>query len=141
MERRSKVTPAAATKTRLRKIRLAPEHFERVDRTHLQKGLEFYEKLVQTNQASILLQGETERAYLRAGRIQMILGQNDKAEVAFHKAIAILEKVDEGSLQGPDARRALMDAYRSLGQMLRVPAAFRRRRLSSVWTWRPRRSW
>jgi serine/threonine protein kinase/Tfp pilus assembly protein PilF len=91
---------------------------ERIDRVHLQQGLEFYEKFAQTNRASNRLQGETGRAYQRAGSIQVTLGQQDKAEVAFRKAITILEKAEEKSPLEPAFRRELVYAYHDLSQLL-----------------------
>jgi serine/threonine protein kinase/Tfp pilus assembly protein PilF len=99
---------------------LSPERLERVDRTHLQKGLEFYEKFAQANGPIPLLQGETGKAYQRAGQIHMILGQHDQAEVAFRRAIAILEKGDEARPASAGSRRELADAYRWLGETLKV---------------------
>ncbi len=52
--------------------------------------------------------------------INILLGQNDKTEVAFRRAISILEKADEDSPPSPDSRRALADTYCWLGQMLKV---------------------
>jgi serine/threonine protein kinase len=98
---------------------LTPEHLERVDRTLLQKGLAFYEQFAEGNRASTLLQGETGKAHERAGRIHMILGQYDKAEVALRRAIAMLEKVDEARPPGADCRRQFADACHLLGETLK----------------------
>jgi serine/threonine protein kinase/Tfp pilus assembly protein PilF len=97
---------------------LAPERFQRVDRIQLQKGLEFYEKFAQANYSSPALQGEIGKAHQFAGWILMRLGQNVKAEVAFRRAIAILEKVQAGPPAGIDSRQALVCAYR-LGESYR----------------------
>jgi serine/threonine protein kinase/Tfp pilus assembly protein PilF len=99
---------------------LSPEHLERVDRTLLQKGLEFYEEFARTNGTSPFLQGEIGKAHVRVGWIYMILTQQDKAEVAFRRALAILEKVGEGAPVGPEYRLRLADAYRYLGDMLKA---------------------
>jgi serine/threonine protein kinase len=98
---------------------LMPEHLERLDRTFLQKGLEFYERFAQTNHTNPALQEVIGKAHERAGRVHMIVGKKDKAETAFRRAIAILEKVDEGPPAGPESRMDLAEAYHWLGQLLK----------------------
>jgi serine/threonine protein kinase len=114
------ITPAESDVFRAQRQRrsLISEDLQRVDRIHLQRGLEFYERIAQTNRASNLLQEQTARAFQRAGNIRRILGQDHQAEIAFRKAIAILEKAEEESPLAPDLQRALIYAYHDLGQML-----------------------
>jgi eukaryotic-like serine/threonine-protein kinase len=110
------------SKQREGKLPLAPEQLERVDRKHLQKGLEFYDKFAQANSTNPLLQGETGKANQRAGYLHMLLGQNDKAEIAMRKSIVILEPLAQDFPESPQYRRTLVNNYHWLGQVLSASA-------------------
>jgi tetratricopeptide (TPR) repeat protein len=107
------------TRQRESQLPLAPALLERVDRDLLQKGLAFYEKFAQANSANTLLQGESGKAYQRAGYLHLILGQQDKAEAAYRKAMAILERLTEEFPADAEHRRLLLNAYHWLGQILK----------------------
>jgi serine/threonine protein kinase len=118
-------------KQREGKLPLGPEQLERVDRKILQKGLSFYERFVQANSTNLLLQGEMGKAYQRAGYLHQLLGQNDKAEIAMRKSIAILERLAQEFPESPEYRRTLVNNYYWLGHVLK--ATGRREEAETIW--------
>jgi serine/threonine protein kinase len=104
------------------KLPLPPEELELVDRQQLQKGLEFYARFAVANgdNLSPLLQGETGKAYQRAGYLHILLVQRDKAEIAFNRGIAILVGLAQEHPDVPEYRRTLVNCYHWLGHVYKV---------------------
>jgi tetratricopeptide (TPR) repeat protein len=99
---------------------LAPEQLEQVERGLLQKGLKFYDQFAQANQAHAPLRGEVGKAYQRVGLICVLLRVNDKAELAFRKALPILEGLVEEFPDTLEYRRTLLSTYHGLGGVLKA---------------------
>jgi tetratricopeptide (TPR) repeat protein len=117
------IQPAEAevsTKGSQGRITLTPQELEHLGRNLLEKGLGFYEQFAQANSSNPLLQGETGKAYNRVGCLHVTLRQNDEAEAAFRKSMAILEKAAEESPDAPVYRRTLVSDYYWLGYVLKI---------------------
>ena len=66
------------------------------DAVLLESMLKFYDQFAQQNQADVKLQKETARAYRRVGDIQRRLGQYDRAETAYRRALDKLPGPGQG---------------------------------------------
>src|SRR5262249_51965757 len=64
-----------------------------VDRDFLQKGMSFYEKLIQPGRAEPAARFQTGKAYRRVGVLQSELKQYEKAADSLAKAISLLDKL------------------------------------------------
>ena len=100
-------------------------------RAFLQKGLGFYERLLQSEGTEPLARYETGRAYRRVGALQLELGEYDKAGASLEHAIALLDKLVEEFPAHPIYRLMLADAHCWQGrlwgdaQVRRLPEAVR----------------
>jgi serine/threonine protein kinase/tetratricopeptide (TPR) repeat protein len=86
-----------------------------VDRDFLQKGLGFYEKLIQPGRAEPAARFHTGKAYRRVGMLQMQLKEYDKAADSLARAVALLSKLSEESPAESQYRSELSHAYRWQG--------------------------
>jgi tetratricopeptide (TPR) repeat protein len=89
-----------------------------VDRDFLQKGMSFYEKLIQPGRAEPAARFQTGKAYRRVGVLQWELKQYDKAAEALEKAGALLDGLAKEFPTEPQYRWELAQAYRWQGQVL-----------------------
>ncbi|HEV3078234.1 MAG TPA: protein kinase [Gemmataceae bacterium] len=99
---------------------LAPEQLEQVESGLLQKGLEFYDQFAQANRSHAPLRGEVGKAYQRVGLICAKLRVHDKAELAFRKALPVLESLVEELPTAVEYRRTLLSTYHGLGHVLKA---------------------
>jgi serine/threonine protein kinase len=88
-----------------------------VDRDFLQKGLGFYEKLIQPGRAEPAARFQTGKAYRRVGVLQNELKEYDKAADALEKAGALLDGLAKESPTEPQYRWELAQAYRWQGHV------------------------
>jgi tetratricopeptide (TPR) repeat protein len=88
-----------------------------VDRDFLQKGMSFYEKLIQPGRAEPAARFQTGKAYRRVGVLQWELKQYDKAAEALEKAGSLLDELAKQSPTEPQYRWELAQAYRWQGQV------------------------
>ncbi len=88
-----------------------------VDRDFLQKGMGFYERLIQPGRAEPAARFQTGKAYRRVGVLQSELKQYDKAAEALEKAGSLLEGLAKESPTEPQYRWELAQAYRWQGQV------------------------
>jgi tetratricopeptide (TPR) repeat protein len=88
-----------------------------VDRNFLQKGMGFYEKLIQPGNAEPAARFQTGKAYRRVGILQRELKQHDKAADALAKAVSLLDKLAEECPTEPQYRWELAQAYRWQGNV------------------------
>jgi tetratricopeptide (TPR) repeat protein/serine/threonine protein kinase len=88
-----------------------------VDRDFLQKGMGFYEKLIQPGRAEPAARFQTGKAYRRVGVLQSELKQYDEAAEALEKAAALLDGLAKESPTEPQYRWELAQAYRWQGQV------------------------
>ncbi len=94
-------------------------------RAFLQKGLGFYERLVQSEGTEPLARYETGRAYVRVGALQLELGEYDKAGASLQDAVSLLGKLVEEFPAHPHYRLMLADAIWWQGKLWgrRLPEA------------------
>jgi serine/threonine protein kinase/Flp pilus assembly protein TadD len=90
---------------------------EQVERDFLQKGMTFYEKLIQPGRAEPAARFQTGKAYRRVGILQSELKQYDKAAEALEKAGFLLDELAKESPAEPQYRWELAQAYRWQGQV------------------------
>jgi tetratricopeptide (TPR) repeat protein len=88
-----------------------------VERDFLQKGMTFYERLIQPGRAEPAARFQTGKAYRRVGILQSELKQYDKAAEALEKAGSLLDELAKESLTEPQYRWELAQAYRWQGQV------------------------
>jgi tetratricopeptide (TPR) repeat protein len=107
--------------TRVGQERLANEpRMELVRRDLLEKALRFHQRFLQTDSSNPEVRWETGQAYVRVGAIHEMLGQLDKAEIAYNDAIAVLEKLVKEPKAKPDYRLTLGEAYNNLSLVLQA---------------------
>jgi serine/threonine protein kinase len=99
---------------------LPPEQLEQVERGLLQKGLAFYDEFARANQANAPLRGEVAKAYQRVGLICVALRVHDKAELAFRRALPLLENLVEECPEALEYRQTLLSTYHGLGHVLKA---------------------
>jgi serine/threonine protein kinase len=88
-----------------------------LDRDFLQKGLNFYEKLIQPGSAEPAARFQTGKAYRRVGILQWELKQHEEAADSLVKAVSLLHKLVEESPTEAQYRGELADAYRWQGNV------------------------
>jgi serine/threonine protein kinase len=97
------------------------------DAALLESMLKFYDQFAQQNEADVKLQEETARAYQRVGEIQRRLGQYEKAETAYRRALATYQRLGETSAERGDYRTSIAAVDNDLGVLLhdtgRLPEA------------------
>jgi len=81
------------------------------DATLLQKILDFYERFAAQNATNAHLQIEAAKAYRRVADLQQRLGRPLKAEAAFARATAILERLTDAAPALPAYRLELAETY------------------------------
>ncbi|HET6880872.1 MAG TPA: protein kinase [Pirellulales bacterium] len=86
-----------------------------VERDFLQKGMAFYEKLIQPGNAEPAARLQTAKAYRRVGILQRELKQYDKAADSLAKAVSLLLQLTEESPTEPQRRSELAETYRWQG--------------------------
>ena len=69
-----------------------------LEREFLQKGLSFYEKLIQPGNAEPAARFQTGKAYRRAGDLQEKLGRHAEAEEAYSRAVKLLEALADQNI-------------------------------------------
>jgi tetratricopeptide (TPR) repeat protein len=116
--------------TRLADARLADvPHMEPIRRELLQDALKFYQKFLARKSDDPVIHWEVARSYLRMGRIYDQLGQNNDANEACLKAIAMMEELGAASSRDPAQRSELVntriqytwiEGSDSVGQMRRA---------------------
>jgi hypothetical protein len=83
-----------------------------LERDFLQKGLGFYEKLIQPSSAEPAARFQTGKAYRRVGILQRELKQYDKAAHSLANAVSLLDRLAEEDAAEPQHRLELVHAYR-----------------------------
>ena len=94
------------------------------DATVLESMLKFYDQFAQQNQADVKLQKETARAYRRVGEIQQRLGQYDKAETAYRRALAMYQRVADAAGENADCLATMAAISNDLGVVCRNTGRF-----------------
>ncbi|MGA2032331.1 MAG: protein kinase [Thermoguttaceae bacterium] len=89
------------------------------DAALLESMLKFYDQFAQENQSDVKLQKETARAYRRVGDIQKRLGQYDKAETAYRRALAGYQHLDGEASDGSDHLTTIAAIHNDLGEVYR----------------------
>ncbi len=85
----------------------------------LESMLKFYNQFAEENQANVRLQKETARACRRVGDIQRRLGQYDKAETAYRRALATYDALAKASPDSADLLAAIAAVDNGLGIVYR----------------------
>jgi len=93
------------------------------DATLLQKILDFYERFAAQNATNAHLQIEAAKAYRRVADLQQRLGRPLKAEAAFARATAILERLTDAAPAAPAYRLELAETYAQAQPTSNDPAA------------------
>ena len=88
------------------------------DRELLEKALVFYELFAQKNADNIQARIETARAYLRTADVCTMLGQEAKAEDAYHKAIDRFQDLVDVFPSEPGYQQELGRCFANLGAIL-----------------------
>ncbi|HLX59987.1 MAG TPA: protein kinase [Planctomycetota bacterium] len=83
----------------------------------VQSILTFYERFAEKNATNTKLRLESARAYERVGELQWRLRQNEKAEQAFHKTIAIAEELGAQLPNSTELRLVSAKAQARLGEL------------------------
>jgi tetratricopeptide (TPR) repeat protein len=89
------------------------------DAALLEGMLKFYDQFAQQNRACVSLQRETARAYRRVGNIQEHLGQSEKAETAYRRALTAYQNLAEAGLAADDSGTTMAAIHNDLGNLLR----------------------
>jgi tetratricopeptide (TPR) repeat protein/tRNA A-37 threonylcarbamoyl transferase component Bud32 len=92
---------------------------ERARRRLLQKALLFYEKFLTQKVGDVGVRHQTARALLRVGDIQEMLGQHDKAEDAYQRAISMFEALIKEFPGKPIYQEDLAVNHNNLGVLQR----------------------
>jgi eukaryotic-like serine/threonine-protein kinase len=96
------------------------------DAALLQSILKFYDQFAEQNATNAKLQREAAHASRRVGDIQRRLGRNNKAEEAYRRAAALLERLVENVAEAsPRDRREWAETYTSLEVRATQPAELR----------------
>ena len=90
----------------------------------LESMLKFYDQFAEQNQADVRLQKETARACRRVGDIQRRLGQYDKAETAYRRALATYDALAKASPDSADLPAAIAAVENGLGIVYRDTGRF-----------------
>jgi tetratricopeptide (TPR) repeat protein len=88
-----------------------------LEREFLQKGIGFYEKLIQPDSAEPAARFQTGKAYRRVGILRLELKQYEKAAETLERAISLLGKLVEEARTEPQYRWELAQAYRWQGNL------------------------
>jgi tetratricopeptide (TPR) repeat protein len=89
------------------------------DAVLLESMLKFYDQFAQQNQADVKLQKESARAYRRVGDIRKQLGQYDRAETAYRRAVEIFQALAKGSPDNAECVTSLAAIHNELGTLSR----------------------
>ena len=90
----------------------------------LESMLKFYDQFAQQNQADVKLQKETARAYRRVGDIRKRLGQYDRAETAYRRAVEMFQAVAKGSPDDAECLASVAAIHNELGALARNTGRF-----------------
>jgi serine/threonine protein kinase/tetratricopeptide (TPR) repeat protein len=91
---------------------------ERVRREILEEALVFFEGFLQAKGAEPGVRRETGQAYYRVGRIAYLLGQHERAEQAFRKALEVQGQLRDEIPERPESRHDLSCSYVRLAHVL-----------------------
>jgi serine/threonine protein kinase len=83
----------------------------------LESMLKFYDQFAQQNQADVKLQKETARAYRRVGDIRKRLGQYDRAETAYRRAVDIFQALAKGSPDDAECLTSVAAIHNDVGTL------------------------
>ena len=90
----------------------------------LESMLKFYDQFAQQNQADVKLQKETARAYRRVGDIRERLGQYDRAETAYRRALEMFQALGKGSPDDAECLTSVAAIHNELGTLSRNTGRF-----------------
>ncbi len=85
----------------------------------LESMLKFYDQFAQQNQADVKLQKETARAYRRVGDIRKRLGQYDRAETAYRRALEMFQALAKAAPDAAEYLTAAAAIHNELGTLCR----------------------
>jgi serine/threonine protein kinase/tetratricopeptide (TPR) repeat protein len=83
----------------------------------LESMLKFYDQFAQQNQADVKLQKETARAYRRVGDIRKRLGQFNRAETAYRRAVEMFQALAKGSPDDAECLTSVAAIHNELGTL------------------------
>jgi tetratricopeptide (TPR) repeat protein len=86
--------------------------------------LTFYERFAEKNATNTKLRLESARAYERVGELQRRMGQNEKAEQAFRRALSTLEQFSTQVASSPSLVSVAAKARAGLGDLFRERKEF-----------------
>jgi serine/threonine protein kinase/tetratricopeptide (TPR) repeat protein len=89
------------------------------DAVLLESMLKFYDQFAQQNQADVKLQKETARAYRRVGDIRKRLGQYDRAETAYRRAVEMFQALAKGAPDDAECLTSVAAIHNDLGTLCR----------------------
>lgn len=100
--------------TRVAEDMAGQPHMEQVRRELLVDALEFYQGFLEQKWDDPSIRHETARAYLRVGRIYILLGQLEEAEVPLREALGLMQKLSAEFPAVPEYRSELVDVHNAL---------------------------
>jgi serine/threonine-protein kinase len=93
---------------------------ERVRKELLGEALKFYQEFLTEKGDDPQIQQQTGRAFLQVGKIQALLGENDKAEASYRKSLEIFEALARDFPDVPDHRSNQALVHKDLANLLSV---------------------
>ncbi len=91
---------------------------ERVRQALLEDSLDFHEQLLHTQSPGASVQRDSGYAYMRVGHINALLGEEDRAEDAYRKAIAVYEQLVTANPDVSDFAAELAKGYMAMATLL-----------------------
>jgi serine/threonine protein kinase len=100
--------------TRVAEEMAGKPHMEQIRRALLVDALTFYQGFLQQKSADPSIRHETARAYLRVGRIYILLGRHEEAEAPLKVALGLMEQLSAEFPAVPEYRSELADSHNAV---------------------------